>query len=164
MRDPYEVLGVAKTASEKEMKSAYRKLAKEFHPDLNPGKPGLEERFKEISAAYGLLSDAEKRAKFDRGEIDASGMETPQREYYRSYADGGDGAKYYRQEGFADQADLDDFLSGIFGGGGPVGAGRRAARTRRRPKLQGARRRCVIHHAGRLHGGGQGRDAQTDPA
>jgi len=116
MRDPYEVLGVSKAASEKEVKSAYRKLAKEFHPDLNPGKTALEEKFKEISAAYGLLSDPEKRAKFDRGEIDASGMETPQREYYRGYADGDAGAKYYSHEGFADEAEMEDFLSGIFGG------------------------------------------------
>ena len=119
MRDPYEVLGVAKTASEAEIKSSYRKLAKQFHPDLNPGKAGLEEKFKEISAAYDILSDAEKRRRFDAGEIDASGMETPQRQYYRNHADSGEGAKYYSQEGFANPEDLEDFLSGIFGGRGP---------------------------------------------
>ncbi|MCC6466949.1 MAG: J domain-containing protein [Alphaproteobacteria bacterium] len=73
MRDPYDVLGVKREASADEIKKAYRKLAKSLHPDLNPGKPEIEKRFKEVSAAYDLLGDAEKRAKFDRGEIDAGG-------------------------------------------------------------------------------------------
>jgi DnaJ-class molecular chaperone len=126
MRDPYQVLGVQKTASDKEIKAAYRKLAKQFHPDLNPGKSDLEDKFKEISVAYDLLSDPDKRKRFDAGEIDAAGMETPQRQYYRGFADGDSGEKYYSQEGFADPGDLDDFLSGIFGGAGGAGPGRRA--------------------------------------
>jgi len=73
MRDPYEVLGVQKTDSEAAIRSAYRKLAKRHHPDVNPGKPEAAEKFKEISAAYDILSDKEKRARFDRGEIDAAG-------------------------------------------------------------------------------------------
>lgn len=73
MKDPYEVLGVKRTASAEEIKQAYRKLAKEFHPDLNPNDPIVEQRFKEISNAHSILGDKEKRAKFDRGEIGADG-------------------------------------------------------------------------------------------
>ncbi len=75
MRDPYQTLGVPRGASQDEIKSAYRKLAKKFHPDLNPGKPDVERQFKEVNAAYDVVGDSEKRAKFDRGEIDASGNE-----------------------------------------------------------------------------------------
>jgi curved DNA-binding protein CbpA len=88
MKDPYETLGVQKTDSANAIRAAYRKLAKTHHPDLNPGKPEALERFKEISTAYELLSDADKRARYDRGEIDASGNEVPpQRPFYRDYAD-----------------------------------------------------------------------------
>jgi DnaJ-class molecular chaperone len=73
MRDPYDTLGVKRDASADEIKKAYRKLAKSLHPDLNPGKPEVEKRFKEVSAAYDLLSDQDKRGKYDRGEIDAQG-------------------------------------------------------------------------------------------
>jgi DnaJ-class molecular chaperone len=69
--DPYQTLGVKKDASEKEIQKAYRRLAKKLHPDLNPGNKQAEEQFKEVSAAYDLLGDAQKRARFDRGEIDA---------------------------------------------------------------------------------------------
>lgn len=75
MQDPYQTLGVGRDASEDEIRAAYRRLAKLHHPDLNPGKRGAEDRFKQISGAYALLSDAAKRARFDRGEIDASGAE-----------------------------------------------------------------------------------------
>ena len=75
IRDPYTVLGVTRGASADDIKKAYRKLAKQHHPDLKPGHAGNEERFKEISAAYALLSDPAKRARYDRGEIDASGNE-----------------------------------------------------------------------------------------
>ena len=75
MNDPYQVLGVPRTASAAEVKQAYRKLAKKLHPDMQQGKVGNEQRFKDVTAAYDLLSDAEKRARFDRGEIDASGAE-----------------------------------------------------------------------------------------
>jgi len=70
---PYQVLGVKPDASADDIRKAYRKLAKQFHPDLNPGKAEAEDRFKSISAAYDLLSDAEKRGRYDRGEIDESG-------------------------------------------------------------------------------------------
>ena len=75
MKDPYEVLGVKRTASADDIKQAYRRLAKEFHPDLNPDDPIVEQRFKEISHAYSILGDKEKRAKFDAGEINADGSQ-----------------------------------------------------------------------------------------
>ncbi len=75
MRDPYSVLGVARSASQAEVKKAYHKLAKELHPDRNPDNPKIAERFKEVSAAYDIVGDPEKRGKFDRGEIDAGGQQ-----------------------------------------------------------------------------------------
>jgi DnaJ-class molecular chaperone len=75
MRDPYAVLGVAKSADDDAIKKAYHRLAKKLHPDMNPGNRAKEQQFKEVSAAYDLLSDPAKRARFDRGEIDAGGAE-----------------------------------------------------------------------------------------
>jgi len=111
---PYEVLGVKRDASADDIRKAYRKLAKELHPDLNPGKPEAEARFKAVTAAYDILSDAEKRARYDRGEIDESGAERP-RYSYRPHAEGAQGWKY-RPEGEADIGDLDDLFA-MFGGG-----------------------------------------------
>jgi len=73
MRDPYSVLGVAKNADSAAIKSAYRKLAKKYHPDQNPDDPKAKERFNEATAAYDIVGDTEKRKAFDRGEIDATG-------------------------------------------------------------------------------------------
>lgn len=123
MPDPYAVLGVGKDASQKDIKTAYRKLAKEFHPDLNPGKEGIEGRFQEISRAYDLLSDVDKRRRFDAGEIDAEGNEQMAGGFYRdygrdyggSYGDGGWDQQFHAQEG-VNPEDLEDLLSGIFGG------------------------------------------------
>src|SRR5512143_4007489 len=70
-KDYYEILGVGKTASEKEIKGAYRRLARRFHPDVNPGDKGAEERFKEVAEAFAVLSDPDKRAKYDRGGHEA---------------------------------------------------------------------------------------------
>ena len=71
--DPYATLGVKRDAGEKDVKSAYRKLAKECHPDRNQDNPKAAERFSDITRAYDLLSDPDKRARFDRGEIDIDG-------------------------------------------------------------------------------------------
>jgi len=112
--DPYTALGVKKDASQAEIQTAYRRLAKKLHPDLNPGSKQAEEQFKEISAAYDLLSDPDKRARYDRGEIDASGAERPQQRYYRDFAGGAD-SPYASDAGFADFAGADDIFSQIFG-------------------------------------------------
>lgn len=86
-KDPYAALGLTKSASAEEIKKAYRKIARTNHPDLKPDDPDAEARFKAASAAYDLLKDPETRARFDRGEIDASGAEQQQRQYYRDYAE-----------------------------------------------------------------------------
>lgn len=72
--DPYQILGVPRAAKPDEIRKAYRKRAKELHPDLHPGDKEVEAKFKALSAAYHLLNDPEQRARFDRGEIDASGL------------------------------------------------------------------------------------------
>ena len=120
MKDPYEVLGVERNASDKDISNAYRKLAKEHHPDIHPGDKAAEDRFKEISAAYQVLKDPDTRQRYDRGEIDASGQEQPERSFYRTHADSSDGAKYARHEDFADFADQSDIFAEMFrqtGGG-----------------------------------------------
>lgn len=119
--DPYQVLGVTREASADEVKRRYRELAKELHPDLNPDKPDVAERFKQVSAAYGLLSDPEKRARFDRGEIDASGQERPQQRFYRDVQEEPGGTRFYTREGFADADELHDFFNDLFGAGAASG-------------------------------------------
>jgi len=125
MRDPYSVLGVAKSASEAEIKKAFRALAKKHHPDTKGGDASAQKRFQEISAAYDILGDKEKRAKFDRGEIDAngnprfdagaqgfegapSGRGGP-RDFHFNWTNQGDTAEGFRAE---------DIFSDLFGGGG----------------------------------------------
>jgi DnaJ-class molecular chaperone len=103
---------VAKNASDDDIRTAYRKLAKKLHPDLNPGDKQSEAKFKEVAGAYDLLSDKEKRRRFDAGEIDASGAERPQQRYYRDFAEQRAGASHYdNASGFADFAGSDDFLA-----------------------------------------------------
>jgi DnaJ-class molecular chaperone len=112
VKDPYEVLGVARNAQPEEIRKAYRQLAKKLHPDLNPGDAKAEERFKEAASAYDLLSDPEKRRRFDAGEIDAQGAERPRQNYYRDYAGSADTQSRYRNtSGFSDFATEDDFLA-----------------------------------------------------
>lgn len=127
MRDPYEVLGVAKAAEIKDVKKAYRKLARDLHPDLHPGDRKAEDRFKEVAAAYDFLSDADKKARYDRGEIDASGTPRAERTFYRDYADSSSGARYSDpREYFRDVEGMDVFAD-LFGGrAGARGAPRMA--------------------------------------
>jgi DnaJ-class molecular chaperone len=104
--DPYEVLGVARNASDAEIKKVYRALAKKLHPDLNPGDQEIEERFKAVSAANDFLRDSERRRRYDAGEIDATGAEKPERTFYRQYADTGARHRYEPEGGSADFSDL----------------------------------------------------------
>ena len=106
-RDYYEVLGVAKTASEDEIKSAYRKLAKKYHPDLNPGNAEAEAKFKEVNEAYGVLSDADKRAKYDQ-----YGTADPQAGGFGGGFSGGFGG--FGGGGFS--GGFEDIFENIFGG------------------------------------------------
>lgn len=99
MRDPYTVLNVARGASDEEIKRAYRRLAKRLHPDLNPGKRGIEQQFGEVNAAYELLSDPAKRRRFDRGEIDADGRE---RGFGPGFGGGFSGTRGARDSGLGD--------------------------------------------------------------
>jgi DnaJ-class molecular chaperone len=115
MNDPYDTLGVQRTDTDAAIRAAYRKLAKRHHPDLNPGKPAEAERFKEISAAYDLLSDKDKRAKFDRGEIDADGKDI-QRPFYRDFHNAPGHARYRETGGFS-QDDIESFFSQAFNQG-----------------------------------------------
>lgn len=123
-RDPYEVLGVSRTAGEEDIRKAFRKLAKQYHPDLNPGDKEAEARFKEISAAEEFLTDPERRAAYDRGEIDASGTPRAERGFYRDFAEGEAGRKYYTHADFGDAADFEDIIARMFGGGARAGAAR----------------------------------------
>lgn len=120
MADPYKTLGLSKTASQDEIRKAYRKLAKETHPDLNPGNAEAERRFKEIAAANDILSDPDKRKRFDAGEIDESGAEMPERRYYREYAEADPGMRYARRAapGAGNGFGADDVFADLFGGGG----------------------------------------------
>ena len=148
--DPYKVLGVTKEASQEDIQKAYRALAKKLHPDLNPGNKKAEEQFKEVSAAYDLVGDAEKRARFDRGEIDASGAERPPRGFYRDHA-GGAGDHYASADGFADFAGADDIFADLFG--------------RRRPhQSTHARTECALPARARFPRCRQRRQAAGDDA
>jgi DnaJ-class molecular chaperone len=113
-RDPYTVLGVSRDASADEIRKAYRKLAKENHPDLKPGDPAAEKRFLEVQAANDIVGNKDKRARFDRGEIDAEGQERAEQPSYRHYADAGADHPYHSADGFADMGDV---FSDLFGHG-----------------------------------------------
>ncbi len=133
--DPYGILGVARGASEKDIKSAYRKLAKELHPDTNTDNPRATERFSEVTGAYDLLSDKAKRAQFDRGEIDANGNPAMPSGFGgdpRGFGGGGFSGGGF---GGGETIDLGDIFGGLFGGGGGRGPGGGGGR---RPPPRGA--------------------------
>ena len=110
--DPYDSLGLSRSATQDEIKAAYRKLVRTSHPDLNPDDAGAEARFKAIASAFDLLKNPETRARFDAGEIDAAGVERPQRQYYRDFADT-PGNPYQKGRGFGTQGDPADIFAEI---------------------------------------------------
>lgn len=123
--DPYTALGVEKSATQDEIKKAYRKLAKKLHPDLHPDDTRKKQEFQAVAAAYDLLGDAEKRRRFDAGEIDASGNERPEREFYHQYAGQDAGRRYDPGMGPDEYADASSFFSDLFGDRNRGGAGAR---------------------------------------
>ena len=140
MADPYQILGVARGASEADIKKAYRKLAKELHPDRNKDNPKATERFSRVTNAYDLLSDKDKRARFDRGEIDGDGNPagfgfrqgpTPNNSGFSP----GPGAGFDATDG----GDFSDIFEGLFGGR-KAGGGFSGGFGRRGPQPKGANR------------------------
>lgn len=131
-RDYYEVLGVNKSASDDEIKKAYRKLAKKYHPDLNPGDKAAEQNFKEVNEAYDVLSDKTKKARYD--QFGHAGTDP-------SYGGGGAGGySYYGGNPFGDDIDLGDIFSSFFGG---FGGGR--ARTNSNAPRRGSDVECELN-------------------
>lgn len=110
--DPYKTLGLTKSATAEAIKKAYRKLVRSSHPDLHPEDAGAEARFKAVSAAHDLLKDPETRARFDAGEIDASGAERPQRQRAPAHGDAGDPAQG-QWRGFGQQIDPETLFAEI---------------------------------------------------
>lgn len=139
MADPYSILGVSKGADEKAIKSAYRKLAKELHPDRNQDNPKAAERFAEVTHAYDLLSDPQKRGQYDRGEIDENGQ--PRSPFGAGFGGGSPfsgGGQRPGQGGFefGGGIDLGDIFDGLFGGG--AGARPGGPRPQQGPPPKGA--------------------------
>lgn len=127
-KDYYRILGIKRDASEQEIKQAYRKLARKYHPDVNPGDASAEAKFKEINEAYEVLSDKEKKQKYDRyGD---------QWQYADQFANAGDSQNFSRQgstQGFQfEEGDLSDLFGGLFGRGRTGGFGRQSRSSRGR--------------------------------
>ena len=147
--DPYSILGVARGANEKDIKSAYRKMAKQLHPDRNTDNPKASERFSEITRAYDLLTDKNKRARFDRGEIDIDGNPTMGFGFGGGAGPGGGDQRGFRadgSEGFGAEEgiDLGDIFDGLFGGRGGMGGSFGGARQRAAPKGANAHYRLGV--------------------
>ena len=126
MADPYQTLGVARGATEDEIKKAYRKLAKELHPDRNKDNPKASDRFSQVTQAYDLLTDKDKRGRFDRGEIDGDGNPAAPFGYGQRPGAGarpGGGGFSADFGGGAGGGDFSDLFEGIFGGAARGGAG-----------------------------------------
>jgi DnaJ-class molecular chaperone len=156
--DPYAALGLSRSATADDIRRAYRKLAKELHPDVRPGDKQAEERFKRATAAFNLLSDPVTKQRFDRGEIDADGNErmaygSRARQGARAHAGAGAGSGYGAGPGANDAFDLGDIFSDLFGPG--FGGGRAYSRMRGRDirfsldidfldAVNGARRRISL--------------------
>ncbi|WP_277971288.1 DnaJ C-terminal domain-containing protein [Sphingomonas echinoides] len=122
MADPYTTLGVERTASEADIKKAYRKLAKELHPDRNKDNPKASDRFGKVTQAYDILNDKDKRARFDRGEIDGEGNPASPFGFGGQAGGGGGFRPGPGGQGFqADGPDLSDIFEGMFSGGGRGG-------------------------------------------
>ena len=142
MADPYATLGVARGASEADIKKAYRKLAKELHPDRNKDNPKASERFSQVTSAYDLLTDKDKRARFDRGEIDGDGNPAAPFGFGGGGGGprpGGPGGGGFRSQGFefgGEGADMSDIFEGLFGG--RTGGGFASGFGRRSPPQKGA--------------------------
>ena len=137
MADPYKTLGVARDATEADIKKAYRKLAKELHPDRNKDNPKASEKFSQVTNAYDLLNDKDKRARFDRGEIDGDGNPAA------PFGFGGGGGRPqpgggFRSEGYeTGGADMSDIFEGLFGGAQRGGGGGFSSGFGRRPQPRG---------------------------
>lgn len=146
-QDPYQCLGVSKGASDADIKKAYRKLAKTYHPDQNKDNPKAEERFRAVSNAYSLLSNAERRAKYDRGEIDADGNPRAPFGFSGGAAGGGGGRRTQSGAARGMGSDPFDLFADLFGGrsqaggpGGPTGGfdfGQSARTAQSAPKAKG---------------------------
>jgi len=135
--DPYTLLGVSRTATEADIKKAYRKLAKELHPDRNTDNPKAAEKFSQVTSAYDLLSDKDKRARFDRGEIDGDG--NPAAPFGFGGGGGGPQGGFRADFGSEQAGDFSDLFEGLFGGRGrPGGAGGFAGGFGRRAQPKGA--------------------------
>ena len=137
MADPYKTLGVARDATEADIKKAYRKLAKELHPDSNKDNPKASEKFSQVTNAYDLLNDKDKRARFDRGEIDGDGNPAA------PFGFGGGGGRPqpgggFRSEGYETGGpDMSDIFEGLFGGAQRGGGGGFSSGFGRRPQPRG---------------------------